>query len=160
MFNSDSIVASVGPSFRWNILNFGRYRFNVIAKQFTQQELIATYEETVLNAAEEVDNALVSYVNERSRLETLREAKDAYSLAYTLSEEQYHSGKIDFQRLLDSQTGKLAYELQYVQCQASLMDSVISLYRALGGDWMNNSQAMNPESAGGGDNVVAYAQSN
>ena len=138
MFDGDAIDAGIGPSFRWNILNFGKYRFNVEAQRITLQETISSYRKAVLEAAQEVDDALVTYVNERDRLSSLSEAVDAYTDAYELSNERYKSGQIDFQRLLDSQAGKLSYELQYVQCRASMFDSVVSLYKALGGDWMGS----------------------
>lgn len=139
MFDKSAIDAGIGPSFRWNILNFGKYRFNVEAQEITLQEQISAYREAVLEAAQEVDDALVSYVNERDRLDTLSDAVDAYTDAYNLSNERYKSGQIDFQRLLDSQAGKLSYELQYIQCRASMFTSVVNLYRALGGDWMGSS---------------------
>ncbi len=137
MFDHDAISASVGPAFSWNILNFGKYRFNVQAQQMVQEELIAAYREAVLEAAKDVDDCLGTYVNERERLTTLNEAVDAYTDAYELSNERYQSGQIDFQRLLDSQAGKLSYELQYIQCRASMANAVVQLYRALGGDWVS-----------------------
>ncbi|MDO5308669.1 MAG: efflux transporter outer membrane subunit [Planctomycetia bacterium] len=151
MFNSDAINASVGPSFRWNILNFGRYRFNVEAQRLVQEQLITAYRQAVLEAAQDVDNALASYCNERDRLETLSDAVDAYTDAYELSNERYKSGQIDFQRLLDSQAGKLSYELQYIQCRASMMSSVVQLYRSLGGDWMGSTYTSAADYAQGGE---------
>ncbi len=141
MFDGDAIGAAVSPGFSWNILNFGKYRFNVESKRLKQEELVAAYRQTVLEAAQEVDDALVAYVNERDRVNTLSDAVDAYTDAYELSNERYKSGQIDFQRLLDSQAGKLSYELQFVQCRASMMSSVVQLYRALGGDWAGGGTA-------------------
>lgn len=140
MFQSESVGAAIGPSFSWNILNFGKYRFNVEAQQFAQEELIAAYQRTVLEAAKDVDDSLCMYVNERDRLTSLSDAVDAYTDAFELSNERYQSGQIDFQRLLDSQAGKLSYELQFVQCRASMMGAVVRLYRALGGDWVSMEQ--------------------
>ena len=137
MFDEDAIGASIGPGFSWNILNFGKYRFNVQAQEFTREELITAYREAVLEAARDVDDSIGTYVNERDRLTTLSDAVDAYTDAYELSNERYQSGQIDFQRLLDSQAGKLSYELQYVQCRASMARSVVQLYRSLGGDWVS-----------------------
>lgn len=150
LFDKQAVGAAVGPAFSWNILNFGRYRFNVQAQQFAQEELVAAYREAVLEAAKDVDNCLDSYVNERQRLTTLSDAVDAYTDAYELSNERYQSGQIDFQRLLDSQAGKLSYELQFIQCRASMMNSVVQLYRALGGDWvsMEASGMANTETVG------------
>ncbi|MBQ9874812.1 MAG: efflux transporter outer membrane subunit [Thermoguttaceae bacterium] len=137
MWDEEGITAAVGPSFSWNVLNFGKFRFNVQAQEFAREELIAAYREAVLEAAKDVDDCLGTYVNERDRLTTLDEAVNAYTDAYNLSNERYQSGQIDFQRLLDSQAGKLSYELQYVQCRASMANSVVQLYRALGGDWVS-----------------------
>lgn len=141
LFEGNSISAAIGPSFSWNILNFGKYRFNVQAQQMVQEEYITAYREAILEAAKDVDDCLCSYVNERDRLTTLNEAVDAYTDAYELSNERYQSGQIDFQRLLDSQAGKLSYELQYIQCRASMANSVVQLYRALGGDWVSMESA-------------------
>lgn len=141
LFEGNSIGAAIGPSFSWNILNFGKYRFNVQAQQMVQEEYITAYREAILEAAKDVDDCLCTYVNERDRLTTLNEAVDAYTDAYELSNERYQSGQIDFQRLLDSQAGKLSYELQYIQCRASMANAVVQLYRALGGDWVSMESA-------------------
>ena len=141
LFEGNSIGAAIGPSFSWNILNFGKYRFNVQAQQMVQEEYITAYREAILEAAKDVDDCLCSYVNERDRLTTLNEAVDAYTDAYELSNERYQSGQIDFQRLLDSQAGKLSYELQYIECRASMANAVVQLYRALGGDWVSMESA-------------------
>lgn len=154
MFDRDAIGAAVGPAFAWNILNFGKYRFNVQAQEFIEDALITAYRQAVLEAAKDVDDCLCAYVNERDRLMTLNEAVDAYTDAYELSNERYLSGQIDFQRLLDSQAGKLAYELQYIQCRASMANSVVQLYRALGGDWVTM------ESGGSNVMTVGYLGDN
>ncbi|MBQ9371577.1 MAG: efflux transporter outer membrane subunit [Thermoguttaceae bacterium] len=155
LFEGNSINASIGPSFRWNILNFGKYRFNVEAQRFTHQELIVAYRQAVLEAAQQVDDSLVSYVNERDRVQTLSDAVDAYTDAYNLSKERYQSGQIDFQRLLDSQAGKLSYELQFIQCQASMMVAIVQLYRSLGGDWMGSATTASDEYAPMGQNETS-----
>lgn len=133
MFDSNSIVAGVGPSFRWNILNFGRYRSNVQLQEFAQQELVNAYKQSILVAAQEVDDSLVGYVKEKERLATLTEAVSAWSEALKISQQRYMGGTADFQRVLDSQTALLTYELQQVQCQANLTNYVVALYKALGG---------------------------
>lgn len=137
MFKSGAVVAGVGPSFQWNILNFGRYRSNIRMQELMQKEYVLTYQRTVLEAAEDVDNALASYVNEKERLVSLTESVNAYDLALNLSEERYRRGTEDFQRVLDSQREKLSFETQRTASQANAINSVIQLYRALGGSWMS-----------------------
>ncbi|MGL6194238.1 MAG: efflux transporter outer membrane subunit [Thermoguttaceae bacterium] len=135
LWNSENIRAGVGPSFRWNILNFGRIRSNIRAKEFGYEELVASYELAILQAAEEVDNSISSYVNEKQRLAKLREAVQSYEMAFAISEERYRNGTSDFQRVLDSQREKLSFELQQKRSEAQAVIDVINLYRALGGGY-------------------------
>lgn len=135
LWNSDSITAGITPGFRWNILNFGRYRSNVRLQEYAFQELAAAYQQTVLSAAEEVDNSLSNYVNDKDRTAKLEAAVESYRLALKYSEERYRNGTSDFQRVLDSQREMLAYELSAVKSEADTTIDVIELYRALGGGW-------------------------
>ena len=135
MFDGDSIAAGVGPAFRWNILNFGKYRFNIEAQRFVQEELIATYRQTILEAAEDVDNALVMYVKENNRNHKLQRANADYLYALLLANFRRTSGADNIQPVLEAQAGLLTSQLQYVQCKTNQCGSVIRLYRALGGDW-------------------------
>ncbi len=138
MFDSDSIVAGVGPAFRWNILNFGKYRFNIAAQNYVQEELVAAYRQTVLEAAEDVDNALVSYVKELQRGDDLHNAVAAYFHAVLLANFRRESGADTIQPVLEAQEGLLTSQLQRVQCKAGMVGSLVALYRALGGDWYTN----------------------
>lgn len=134
-FTSESLNAGIGPSFRWNILNFGRYRCNVVANQFLQRQLVALYRQSVLNAAEEVDNAISGYVREKQRRESLANSVAAYREAVEISQQRYEDGTVDFQRVLDSQRSLLTYQNQLVQSRAGVINNMILLYRALGGGW-------------------------
>ena len=89
----------------------------------------------MLRAAEEVDNSLASYVNERERMLHLTRAATAYNEALRLAEERYQSGRDSLQPVLDSQREKLVSETQLAISQANKMKSLIQLYRALGGAW-------------------------
>ncbi len=131
-FNS-GLASSIGPSFQWNIFAFGKYKSNIRVQEFRQTEYVLSYQNTVLNAAKEVDDALVVYVNEKERLSKLNQAVVAYDEALQLAQQRYTDGTADFQRVLDTQANKLRYDLQQVQCQANLVNSVIALYKALGG---------------------------
>ena len=135
MFDGDAIAAGVGPAFRWNILNFGKYRFNIEAQRFVQEELIATYRQTILEAAEDVDHALVMYVKENNRNHKLQRANADYLYALLLANFRRTSGADNIQPVLEAQAGLLTSQLQYVQCKTNQSGSVIRLYRALGGDW-------------------------
>jgi outer membrane protein TolC len=141
LFTSNAIVAGVGPTFSWNILTFGRIKSNIQLQEFMHMELIAVYQETILKAAEEVDNALSTYVNEKDRSLYLTRAVDAYDMALKLANERYQEGRDPLQPVLDSQRDKLISETQRTISQANKMKSLIQLYRALGGGWVPTSIA-------------------
>ena len=135
MFDSDAIAAGVGPAFRWNILNFGKYRFNIEAQRFVQEELIAAYRQTVLEAAEDVDNALVMYANESGRNEKLAKAVEAYLGALDKTLVIKSAGAGDIQPILEAAAGLVNNGLQFVQSKGNQTGAVVRLYRALGGAW-------------------------
>ena len=135
LFNADAIGASVGPQMQWNVLNFGRLRCNVYVQEARQGQYAVRYQNAVLLAAEEVDNALVSYVREKQRRQHLAAQVDANKRAVVLSQQRYIGGDVDFQRVLDSQRSLLTSEDQLASSEATVTASLIQLYRALGGGW-------------------------
>ena len=135
LFAEDAIGASVGPAMQWNLLNFGRLRCNVYVQEALQQQYQVRYQAVVLKAAEEVDNALVSYDRQRQRRVHLAEQVAANRRAVELSQQRYMGGDVDFQRVLDSERSLLEAEDQLAASDATVATSLIQLYRALGGGW-------------------------
>ena len=135
LWQSSAIAAGIMPGMRWHILNFGRYRSNVWVQQSLQRQYMWEYENAVLQAAEEVDNALVGFQEGRQRGELLQEAVQHYQEAVRLSQIKYRAGYVDLQRVLDSQRSLLASQNLLVVNRAAVVQSFISLYKALGGGW-------------------------
>lgn len=135
LFTTESIAANIGPTFRWNLLNFGRVRCNIDVQDARAAQYVASYRNTVLKAAEEVDNALIHYTRELQRQTALEEAVKASRRAVELSQAQYTQGTIDFQRVLDSQRQLLQFENQLAVNRGSITRYLVELYRALGGGW-------------------------
>ena len=137
LFSGDAIAASTGPQMQWNILNFGRLRCNVLVQESLQQQYSIRYQKKVLVAAEEVDNALVSYVCQKQRRTHLHNEVEASRRSVVLSQQRYVGGDMDFQRVLDSQRSLLNSEEQLASTEANVAIAVIQLYRALGGGWQS-----------------------
>ncbi len=135
LFSSNSVNAGIGPGFRWNILNFGKFRCNIVAEEFLQRQRVAQYQSTVIQAAEEVDNALAGYVREKQRYQYLAQTVAAYARAVELSQIQYQNGTIDFQPVLDSQRALLNFQNQQIASQSNVVGNLILLYKAMGGGW-------------------------
>ena len=96
---------------------------------------IATYESTVLAALEEVENALVAYAQEQDRRAELAEGAAAAERALVLAQDQYGSGLIDFQAVLDAQRSLLVLQDSLATSEGQVTSNLIRLYKALGGGW-------------------------
>ena len=126
---------SVGPGISLPLFTGGRIRSNIAVQDARQREALISYRSNVLNALEEVQNALVNYAQEQERRDRLNEAAQQSQLAVDLATEQYKAGLSDFLAVLDAQRELYADEDQAVQSQTSVATNVIGLYRALGGGW-------------------------
>ena len=119
----------------WPIFAGGRIRANIRVQEAGQEAALPRYEQTVLGALEETENALVAYGEEHARQQRLVEAVDARQVALTLSRELYVRGLVDFLTVLDNQRSLYTAQDQRVQSEQTLMVSLIAIYKALGGGW-------------------------
>jgi len=126
---------SIGPGISLPLFTGGRIRSNIEVETSRQQQALISYEAVILNALEEVENALVSYSEEQERRERLRRAVQQSRLAVDLASDQYRAGLVDFLSVLDAQREVYANEDQLVQSQTSVTTDLIALYRTLGGGW-------------------------
>ena len=100
-----------------------------------QEQALLSYESSVLAALAEVENSLVAYADEQVRRQSLAEAAGAAGRAVELAQNQYTSGLIDFQNVLNAQRALLSLESQLAQSEGAVTSNLISLYKALGGGW-------------------------
>ena len=98
-------------------------------------EAINQFNQTVLTAVQETDNAMNSYRNSIKQIVALREVRNQGIETLKLSLELYKQGLSPFQNVLDAQRSLLSYENQLVQAQGSSLLQLIALYKALGGGW-------------------------
>ncbi|MCI0742512.1 MAG: TolC family protein, partial [Gemmataceae bacterium] len=135
LFTSDAFRGEVGPSIRWNILNYGRIRNNVIAQDARFQSLIADYEQTVLEANREAEDAIIAFLKSQAELAESELAATAAEKALTLSVTQYREGATDYARVLLATDFLTDSQDQLALSQANVATSLIQIYRALGGGW-------------------------
>ena len=125
----------MGPSFQWNILNYGRILNNVRFQDATLQELVATYQQTVLNAEMEVENGLITFL--RAQWETNRQAAavDDSDKAVRVVLAQYKAGTTDFTRVTQVEQTLVQQQDVLAQDQGQIATGLIQVYAALGGGW-------------------------
>jgi NodT family efflux transporter outer membrane factor (OMF) lipoprotein len=135
LFAEKSFTGLVLPSFQWKILNYGRVLNNVRYQDARLQEKVLQYQQTVLTAGREVEDALVGFLQNqlqaRSLAESVAEAEDAVELVQA----QYQKGLVDFNRVFTAQGTLVTQEDQLAVARGNIALSLIAVYRALGGGW-------------------------
>ena len=135
LLESDSVFWNVGPGVRWNLLDFGRTRSAIEVQNARQEQALVQYEQAVLTALEEVENAIVAYDHEQTRRVSLASAVDSNRRAVELASELYSRGLVDFLNVQEAQRSLLIAEDQLVQSDAQVSTNLVALYKALGGGW-------------------------
>jgi outer membrane protein TolC len=123
------------PQFTWNILNYGRLVNNVHFQDARMQELIATYQNKVLTAAQEVQTALRSFLLSQEQAESLARSTTAAVEAASIEEKRFSDLRADVNRLFTLANARLQAQDQLAVAQGNIALNLINVYRALGGGW-------------------------
>ncbi len=134
-FKGGSINYGFGPVFRWNLFDGGRIRSNIDAEDARAQQALARYEDSVLDALEEVENSMVAYVQENDRRDALARAVTAADEAVKLVNTLYRTGLTNFQNVLDTERDLFEQQDEYATSEGQVTQNLIAIYRALGGGW-------------------------
>jgi NodT family efflux transporter outer membrane factor (OMF) lipoprotein len=135
LFEGKSFGYSVGPSFNWDLFNYGRITNSIRVEDARFQELAVNYENTVLQAVQEVEDAMIAFLRSQEEVAFLADAVAAYKNSVNLSTRQYKEGDVDFQRVLDAQQNLVLQQDNLVITTGEVGANLISLYKALGGGW-------------------------
>ncbi|TWT65254.1 Toluene efflux pump outer membrane protein TtgF precursor [Allorhodopirellula solitaria] len=136
LFRGGSGFGSVGPTFNWDILNYGRLAGNIEFQDARFQELLAAYRQTALTANLEAENAIVQFLKNQERFELQLEAAKAADKTNELITLQFTEGEpIDFNRVFSVQNTKTQQELAAAGTKGDVAQSLVAIYRALGGGW-------------------------
>ena len=130
-----SRTVSAGPAFQWNLLNYGQITNRVRVQDARFQEALVSYQNTVLQAQQEVENGLIAFINAQHQVGSLTEAVEAAKQSVDLATIQYKEGVTDFTTVLTAQQNLLSYQLSLADSQGAVPQSLITTYRALGGGW-------------------------
>jgi multidrug efflux system outer membrane protein len=144
LFDYASRYWSAGPTVQWELFQAGSIRANVRVQNARQEQALDTYEQTVLVALEDAENALTAYAREQTRRESLSQSVQADEQALELSTQLYNNGLADFLGVLDSERSLYASQDALVQSDQTVSLNLVQLYKALGGGWQNET---NPVSA-------------
>jgi NodT family efflux transporter outer membrane factor (OMF) lipoprotein len=135
LFSSAANVGAIGPAFNWNILHYGRIRNNINAQDAKFQELAILYQETVLKANAEAEDAIVGFLKAQEQVRKLQEGVTASERSVELALTQYREGATDFNRVFNLQSVLVSQQDELAAAQASVTLSLVRIYKTLGGGW-------------------------
>jgi len=135
LFKTSSIGYSTGGGFNWDLFNYGRITNQVRVQDARFQELAVNYENTVIRAAQEVEDAMVGFLQSQKTVGFLANAVKASKRSVDISMIQYREGLVDYQRVLDTQRDLALQQDNLVFTTGSVAQNLIALYRSLGGGW-------------------------
>jgi len=135
LFQSDSMIGSIGPSLRWDILNYGRLLSKVRVQDARCRQLALEYQQKVLQANLEVEDALVAYLRTQERVATLSATVEAAQQAVKISMVQYQEKRAIFTSVSNVQDALAQQQDLLAQAKGDVSRSLIAVYRALGGGW-------------------------
>ena len=135
LFSSRGFTYSVAPTLSWTIFDgmARKYRTSIAREQM---ELgIDSYNQTLLNAVQEVDNYAADYDGYLRQISLLDRLVEESEKAYDLAVDLYRSTLTPFSNVVDAQMNLLAYQNDVIAAQGNALSALISLYQALGGGW-------------------------
>lgn len=126
---------SVGPTIYLPIFQGGRLQQKLALSEARHQSAAIAYQQTVLRAWHEVDDALGAYASERAREEQLQQALAQNEVALEIAQNAYREGTADFTSVLVAQRSLLSIRATLLESATASALSVVGIYRALGGGW-------------------------
>ncbi len=135
LISPGSFQGTVGPTYTWNILNYFRILNNVRYQDALFKQLVIDYQNTVLTAAQETENGMVTFIKSWEQAATLYDSVVAAQTAVKIAIAQYRGGMVDFNRVALLETTLVNQQNLLAQARGQIATGLIDVYRALGGGW-------------------------
>ncbi|MDF9778217.1 efflux transporter outer membrane subunit [Pseudomonas baetica] len=126
---------SLGPSITWAAFDLGSVRARIRGANADAEGALATYEQQVLLALEESENAFSDYGKRQQRLLSLIKQSESSRAAADLAATQYKEGVVDYLVLLDAQRERLNAEDAQALGETDQYRAIVAIYKSLGGGW-------------------------
>jgi outer membrane protein TolC len=137
----ETIVRSLTASLAAALFDGGRIKSRIGQQDAAAEQALVNYEQTLLRALEDVENALSFYASSKRREVERIEAAQAARNAAQLASQMYQTGLVDFQQVLDAQRTLLSAEDELASVRGDILLGVIQIYKALGGGWTPGGEA-------------------
>jgi multidrug efflux system outer membrane protein len=123
----------INPAVSWPALDYGSVHARLRGAKAEAEGALAVYQQAVLTALEDFENACVGYGTQETRLGSVLEQAQASRRAAQLAEIQYREGRVNFLVLIDAQRTLLQAEDELAQAETAANTSAVAVYKSLGG---------------------------
>jgi NodT family efflux transporter outer membrane factor (OMF) lipoprotein len=147
LFQPSSFTGFVIPSLQWSVLNYGRIANNIRAQDARLAGVALQYQQQVLTAGREVEDALVGFVQSQQQAAWLDESAREAARSVDLALIQFQGGITDYNRVFNTQSALSRQQDLLAQARGTIALNLIDVYRALGGGWRTFVDGPPPPSA-------------
>ncbi|MBI1363745.1 MAG: efflux transporter outer membrane subunit [Proteobacteria bacterium] len=141
LFTSGATTALLAPGISWSAFDLGRVKARVDASDAATDVAMANFQQTVLEALEELDSSMVRFSREEQRRARLLGAAESSAKAAKLARQRYEAGRDSFLDLLDTERRLLDAEDALASSETQAVLDLIAVYKALGGGWQGGKAA-------------------
>jgi NodT family efflux transporter outer membrane factor (OMF) lipoprotein len=141
--HADNLIESTSKSWLmgskvvWPILSYGKLSANLDTANAQQQEVLASYQKTIIEALSDVERSVTAYTEQQKFEEALARSVAHNKHAYQISQERYKEGLTSFLEVLDAERTLYSSQNQLADAQAKTTQDLIAAYKSLGGGWKN-----------------------
>lgn len=136
LISGEAVLYSVGASMLGPIFNWSKNKRRVEIQREVARQALYRYEQSVLNAFREVDDALIDIYSYRLEYDARLRQQEAAINAARLSRARYDGGQTAYLEVLESERSMFNAELDASAIRRYLLSSYVYLYKALGGGWI------------------------
>jgi NodT family efflux transporter outer membrane factor (OMF) lipoprotein len=135
VFTAKGITFGFGPSFSWNILNYGQITNTIRVQDAKLQGLLVDYQNAVLKAQKEVEDGLATYRDSQVQVAYLRKSVAAAQSALEIALIEYKLGTRDFTTVLTAEQNLYTAQNSLAVASGNVSAGLTAVFRALGGGW-------------------------
>jgi outer membrane protein, multidrug efflux system len=135
LFSHQSLIWGIGGLATAPVFDFGKRNAAVEAQISIRNQAYYSYQQTVITALQETEQALQTYFNEEKRQLSLAKQVEANRKVLSLNSDRHQSGLNNYTQVLQAKSIWLASLNKLTDSQQALTTDLIAIYKALGGDW-------------------------
>ena len=135
LWKNSSLMHTITPNITAPLFHFGALKENVEIQKAQKEEQVLAYEQALLQAANEVKNAMTGLYQERLHYQALKETFKHADRVAKLMKSKYKNGLIEYTDVLQAEQNRLQAQMQLIKSSGALYTNLIRFYKAIGGEF-------------------------